>query len=99
MVLVLPLTRKNAVGAFSAGTFINKPMTSTSMLSCRAQPSARQPPVYMDLASLGALPKYTCGQLYYYAAFSPKRDAQRLAHDVTHNLTRPTAWEVRTRKP
>ena len=61
----------------------------------RALPAAGHPPVYMDLASLGALPKYTCGQLYYFAAFSPKRDGQRLAHDVRHNLTRPTAWEVR----
>ena len=63
--------------------------------ACRALPGAGHPPVYMDLASLGALPKYTCGQLYYFAAFSPKRDGQRLAHDVRHNLTRPTAWEVR----
>lgn len=69
---------------------------TTDQPTSRAQPSQRQPPVYMDLASLGALPKYTCGQLYYYAAFAPRRDAQRLAHDVRHNLTRPTAWEARS---
>jgi hypothetical protein len=28
----------------------------------------------MDLASLGALPRYTCGQLYYYPAFNARRD-------------------------
>jgi hypothetical protein len=60
----------------------------------RALPAAGHPPVYMDLASLGALPKYTCGQLYHFAAFSPKRDGPRLSRDVAHNLTRPTAWEV-----
>ena len=31
----------------------------------------------MDLASLGALPRYTCGQLYYYPAFHPRRDQVR----------------------
>ena len=36
-----------------------------------------QPPVYMDLASLGALPRYTCGQLYYYPAFNSRRDQVR----------------------
>ncbi|CAK0784355.1 hypothetical protein CVIRNUC_007559 [Coccomyxa viridis] len=53
-----------------------------------------QPPVYMDLASLGALPRYTCGQLYYYPAFHPRRDQVKLGHDVRHNLARPTAWEA-----
>ena len=33
----------------------------------------------MDLASLGALPRYTCGQLYYYPAFHPRRDQVRCA--------------------
>ncbi len=28
----------------------------------------------MDLASLGALPRYTCGQLYYYPSFNARRD-------------------------
>ena len=42
---------------------------------CRQAPGGpHQPPVYMDLASLGALPRYTCGQLYYYPAFHPRRD-------------------------
>jgi hypothetical protein len=42
---------------------------------CRQAPGGpHQPPVYMDLASLGALPRYTCGQLYYYPAFNARRD-------------------------
>ena len=48
----------------------------------------------MDLASLGALPRYTCGQLYYYPAFHARRDQAKLGHDVRHNLARPTAWEA-----
>ena len=57
-----------------------------------------------DLASLAALPKYTCGQLYYYPGFSapsaadpsrpPSRDARRLAAELRRNLTRPTGWEA-----
>ena len=51
-------------------------------------------PGFTDLASLGALPKYTCGQLYYYPGFSAARDAGRVAADVERNLTRPTGWEA-----
>lgn len=55
-----------------------------------------------DLASLAALPKYTCGQLYYYPGFNapdhpnglPSRDARRLAAELKRNLTRPTGWEA-----
>ncbi|CAL8469171.1 g8712 [Coccomyxa elongata] len=53
-----------------------------------------KPAVYMDLASLGTLPKYTCGQLYSMPAFAAARDGAKLAHAVRHNLTRPTAWEA-----
>ncbi len=45
---------------------------------------------YTDLASLGQLPKYTCGQLYYYPAYSHERDATKLQHELSHNLTRTT---------
>jgi protein transport protein SEC24 len=51
-------------------------------------------PGFTDLASLGALPKYTCGQLYYYPGFASARDSARVAADVRHNLTRPTGWEA-----
>jgi len=33
---------------------------------------------YMDLPSLGALPKYTGGQLYYYPGFNAERDGGKL---------------------
>ncbi len=45
---------------------------------------------YADLASLGALPKYTCGSLYYYPGFNAARDAAKLEAELTHNLTRET---------
>ena len=45
---------------------------------------------YTDLASLGQLPKYTCGQLYYYPAYSHERDAEKLRRELCHNLTRTT---------
>ena len=51
-----------------------------------------------DLASLAALPKYTCGQLYYYPGFNAtstnSRDSRRLAAELRRNLTRPTGWEA-----
>ena len=45
---------------------------------------------YTDLASLGSLPKYTCGQLYYYPSFAREKDGVKLTHEVVHNLTRTT---------
>jgi hypothetical protein len=60
----------------------------------RAASQQGMPAVYMDMASLATLPKYTCGQLYSLPAFSAKRDGAKLAHDVRHNLSRPTAWEA-----
>ncbi|KAK9861048.1 hypothetical protein WJX84_009471 [Apatococcus fuscideae] len=49
---------------------------------------------FTDLASLGQLPKYTCGQLYYYPAYNHERDAAKLRHELSHNLTRITGWEA-----
>ena len=37
---------------------------------------------YMDLPSLGALPKYTGGQLYYYPGFVAERDAPKLRAEL-----------------
>lgn len=51
-------------------------------------------PEPMDLASWAAIPRYTCGQLYYYPGFYAARDGPRLSADISHNLTRPTAWEA-----
>jgi protein transport protein SEC24 len=44
----------------------------------------------MDLASLGTLCKYTCGQLYFYPQFNAAKDAPKLRHELHHNLTRTT---------
>lgn len=52
---------------------------------------------YMDLPSLGALPKYTGGQLYYYPQFSADKDGPKLVAEVTRNLTRETGACVRVR--
>ena len=49
---------------------------------------------YMDLASLSVLAKYTGGQVYHLPCYSDAADGERLAHDVAHNLSRPTAWEA-----
>ena len=46
------------------------------------------------MASLAALPKYTCGQLYYHPRFLAQRDAPKLRSEVVHNLTRTTGWEA-----
>lgn len=32
-------------------------------------------------------------QVYFYPQFSAARDGQKLAMELTHNLSRPTAWE------
>ena len=37
---------------------------------------------YMDLPSLGALPKYTGGQLYYYPGFAAERDGPKLQAEL-----------------
>lgn len=49
---------------------------------------------YADLASLSSIPRYTCGQVYYYPSFHGGRDGKRLSAELTRNLTRPTAWEA-----
>jgi protein transport protein SEC24 len=49
---------------------------------------------YCDLASISAMPKYTCGQVYYYPGFSAQRDATKLQAELGHNLTRLTGWEA-----
>ena len=49
---------------------------------------------YMDLPSIGALPKYTGGQCYYYPGFNKDKDGLRLASELERNVTRETAWEA-----
>ena len=33
-------------------------------------------------------------QLYYYPGFNAARDTTKLQYEITHNLTRRTAWEA-----
>eukprot|EP00889_Picochlorum_renovo_P008544 jgi/Picre1/35574/NNA_003035.t1 len=49
--------------------------------------------VYQDLPSIGALPKYTGGQCYYYPGFSKDKDSSKLLAELERNVTRETAWE------
>ncbi|KAG2501034.1 hypothetical protein HYH03_000853 [Edaphochlamys debaryana] len=49
---------------------------------------------YCDLASIAAIPRYTCGELYHYPGFMAQRDGAKLTAEIAHNLTRPTAWEA-----
>ena len=46
-------------------------LSSSRMVACSAQST--------DVASLAALPRYTCGQLYFYPRFLLARDGARLA--------------------
>jgi len=50
--------------------------------------------VYCDLASISAMPKYTCGQVYYYPGFNAQRDGAKLESELSNNLTRLTGWEA-----
>jgi protein transport protein SEC24 len=56
------------------------------VFACAAAPA--------DLASLAAVPRYTCGSLRHFPGFVAARDAARLGAEVRRNLTRPTAWEA-----
>eukprot|EP00877_Chromochloris_zofingiensis_P002473 jgi/Chrzof1/12226/Cz06g26070.t1 len=49
---------------------------------------------YADLASLASIPRYTCGQVYYYPGFHAPRDGPKFHDELVRNLTRPTAWEA-----
>ncbi|GAX25112.1 protein transport protein SEC24 [Fistulifera solaris] len=49
---------------------------------------------YMDLASLGDLPKYTAGTLHSYPSFNLERDGQRFEEQLNKNLTQTTAFEA-----
>ncbi|KAF5463266.1 hypothetical protein F2P56_019190 [Juglans regia] len=49
---------------------------------------------YTDIASLGALAKYTGGQVYYYPSFQSATHGEKLRHELSRDLTRETAWEA-----
>eukprot|EP01025_Chloroclados_australasicus_P004026 TRINITY_DN1096_c0_g1_i2.p1 TRINITY_DN1096_c0_g1~~TRINITY_DN1096_c0_g1_i2.p1 ORF type:complete len:1056 (+),score=152.01 TRINITY_DN1096_c0_g1_i2:251-3418(+) len=50
-------------------------------------------PQYVDLASLSAIPKYTCGSLHYIPGFNPQQST-RLITEIKKLLGKDTAWEA-----
>jgi len=50
---------------------------------------------YADVATLGALSRYTAGQVYYYPAYAAGgADAARFTADLTRDLSRTTGFEA-----
>lgn len=49
---------------------------------------------YMDLPSLGALPKYTGGQLYYYPGFAAERDGGKLHAELRCGIAHMGGWQL-----
>ena len=49
---------------------------------------------YVDVATVGALSRYTAGQVYYYPGFTAAADGERLAADLARDLTRTTGFEA-----
>ena len=45
-----------------------------------------------ELATIGSVAAITGGQVYLYAHFMPQRDADRLLHQMTHNVTREAGY-------
>jgi protein transport protein SEC24 len=43
---------------------------------------------------VGALSKFSAGQLYYYPAFTAERDGEKFKRELAHCLTRETGWEA-----
>eukprot|EP01038_Epipyxis_sp_PR26KG_P006349 gene6349-8746_t len=49
---------------------------------------------YTDLATISVLSKYTSGSTYYYPSFHGPRDGLKFEKELSHNLTRATAFEA-----
>lgn len=49
---------------------------------------------YTDIATVGALSKFSAGQVYYYPGFSADRDSEKFSRELAHNLSRETGWEA-----
>jgi len=49
---------------------------------------------YMDVATLGAMARYTAGNVYHYPGFNAAVDGERFARDLVRNLTRTTGFEA-----
>lgn len=48
---------------------------------------------FIDVATIGCLPQYTGGQMYYYPAFAREKDGEKLRRDLLANITRETGFE------
>eukprot|EP01116_Phalansterium_solitarium_P017370 TRINITY_DN425_c2_g1_i2.p1 TRINITY_DN425_c2_g1~~TRINITY_DN425_c2_g1_i2.p1 ORF type:complete len:1097 (-),score=398.97 TRINITY_DN425_c2_g1_i2:225-3515(-) len=50
---------------------------------------------FVDVASIGELPRETGGELFYYSGFSgTKRESDKVARDIVRDVLRPTAWDA-----
>ncbi len=49
---------------------------------------------YVDVATLGCVPRYTSGHVYYYPVFNRGVDDLRLRADLIHDLNRITGFEA-----
>ena len=86
-------TDKEAANRAPADPFYKKMAAECSRQQICVDVFASASP-YADLASLSTLPRYTGGELYYYGGFRVERDGPKLTRELTHNLTRFTAWEA-----
>ena len=51
-------------------------------------------PNYTDVATIGAMSRYTAGNVYHYPGFNAATEGERFARDLTRNLTRTTGFEA-----
>lgn len=49
---------------------------------------------FQDVATIGFLPKYTGGQIYFYPGFNAARDSDKFGSELMRCLTRETAFEA-----
>jgi len=49
---------------------------------------------YVDVATLGMLPKHTAGELYYYEGFQQAIHGEKFSRELSHTLTRNTGFEA-----
>lgn len=52
------------------------------------------PPHSRFINNVGTTSQFTGGQVYYYPAFKPAVDSERLIRDISRNITRETGFEA-----
>ena len=50
--------------------------------------------IYKNLATMGDLPKFASGNLYYYPGFNARTHGMKFSNELYDNLTRKIAWEA-----